>query len=160
MYFITKKNTATGKKFAALEAKMQVVTKAQKALSKELGATQWRDSYWVVMGGFSALIFPKGKEPDLKLWKNVNGSKTEWMPRYNRKASKEISNKINALPVIRNKDLNDCIGFKADIFKSIGFNPYSKDYFGFIAKEEWNIRVPKDCKEITYTQWKKIFGNE
>jgi len=153
MYFITKRTSATGKKFQIIADKMNVISDAQRALSKEIGFKTWRGGYWIFWGGFSAVIFEK--EPDLKLWKKVNGS--EWMPRLNSKEGKALQAKLDACPKMRPDEINKCIGFSGQPFKTIGFARNSKTHFGFIVKQEWGVKIPKDCKEVTETKYNSIF---
>ena len=154
MYFITKKTSVTGKKFQIIADKMNVVQDAQKALAKEMGFKAWRKGYWCFCGGFSSIIFEKA--PDEKLWKKVNGN--EWMPRLNSKAGKELEAKLDACPKIKGNEINECIGFKDGFpFKTIGFAMRSKTHFGFVVGENWDVKIPKDCKEVTITKYNSIF---
>lgn len=153
MHFITKKTSETGKKFQVISEKADAVLKADKAVAKEIGFEQWRGGYWLVWGGFSSLIFKE--KPDEKVFKKVNGN--EWMPRLNTKAGKEIQAKLDATPRVTIDELNQCIGFDGAPFKTIGFAQNNKDYFGFIVDEKWEVKIPKDCEEVTVSKYNEIF---
>jgi hypothetical protein len=157
MKFITKKDSETGKKFQVIADKLKEARNAQKQLVEELGFKAWRAGYWLVRSGFSALCSPITK-PDPTIWKNVNGSKNEFMPRANRKAGKEIIKKFDAMPVVSSDDLNQCIGFNGAPFSTIGF-AFKKngEYFGFSVKEDWNVQIPEDCLEVTVSHYNDLF---
>lgn len=153
MYLITKKSTETGKKFETVANKSKVVLEAQKALSKEIGFSQWRDGYWLVWGGFSALIFKT--PPDSKVFKKVNGN--EFMPKLNTKEGKVIQAKLDASPRITIEELNQCIGYNGSPFHTIGFAQKNKKYFGFVVGDDWGVKIPKDCEEVTVTKYNQLF---
>lgn len=153
MYFITKKTSATGKKFKAIDLRMDEISKQNKKIAKEIGFDSWRKGYWTAFGGFSSLIFKK--EPDMKIYKRNNGS--EWMPRLNCKEGKEIQDKLNSGNTVERNELNMCIGFDGAPFSTIGFARNNKTYYGFSIDEKWKIKVPKDCKEITVTKYNSLF---
>lgn len=152
IYYIVKRTSVTGKKFVALEKQIAIMRKQHKALSKELGFTQYRGGYGC-FGGFSAICFDK--EPNMEVWKRVN--RGEYMPRLNTKAGKEIQAKLNAPIKISHNELNKCIGFDGFPFQTIGYNANSKTYFGFIVGDDWGVKIPKDCKEVTNSQYQKTF---
>lgn len=152
MYYITKKTTKTGKKFQAITEKAKRVNSETKKLITELGATHWRPKAWAAWGGISAMRFKE--KPDLNIYKEV--MKGEFMPRRNTKAGKELSEKIKALPVVEKHDLNLCIG-ATDLWPySIGFAK-GKTHFGFITSDEWSVKIPKDCIEVTRTKYNQLF---
>jgi hypothetical protein len=160
MKFITKRNSATGKKFLEIEERKLEALRAQKRMAKELGYEQWREAYWVAFGGVSSIMFKDRHKVDKKVWKNVNNCPDEWMPRLNTKEGKAIDDKLKTLPTISADDLNQCIGFDGAPFKSIGFTHNSDEYFGFEIVDGWKIKIPKDCKEVTTTKYNSIFGKE
>lgn len=135
MQFITKRNSATGKKFLEIEKQKSACHKAQADIAKELGFTKWRHGYWTVWGGFSSVIFDDKTKVDNKVWKNVDGKKDERMPRLNTKEGKIIANKLKSAPVVSIDSLNKCIGFDGAPFNTIGFAHQSKIYFEFSFNE-------------------------
>lgn len=153
MHFITKKTSETGKKFQVISDKTNVIHKADKAIADEIGFEQWRGGFWLVYGGFSSIIF--NEKPDEKIWKKVNGN--EWMPRKSTKAGRLIHYKLSSTPRVTIDELNQCIGFNGAPFKTIGFAQNNKEYFGFIVKEEWNVKIPKDCEEVTTSKYNELF---
>lgn len=46
MYFITPKNSETGKKFQKIANKLDVCFENQKALAEKYGFTSWRGEHW------------------------------------------------------------------------------------------------------------------
>lgn len=157
MYFITEKTSETGKKFQVIKDKLKIVRDAQKALAKKYGFKSWRDEYWIFAGKMSS-CGEFDKTPDSKIWKN-GSAKNEYFPKKNSKKGKLIYSEIMALPVIEIQELNDCVGFDAGPFHTIGCAFCGKKHFGFIVKKEWGIDIPKDCKEVTETEYDKLFND-
>lgn len=157
MKFITKRDSETGKKFAEYEAKRQEAIKATHNLVfTEIGATEYRSKSSREIGGISSLIFEKDFIlPDYM--KKVRAG--EYMPRSSVKEGKQLLEKIQALPTVRDNELNNCIGFD-DFFKTIGFDPRNEQYFIFTCKEDWDIQIPPDCEEITTTRYKELVPND
>ena len=157
MKFITLRSSATGKKFTDIEKKKAEAHKALDKLGKELGFKQFRHGYWTAFGGISAILFPDKVKVDKKVWREVD--RGEWMPRANIKAGKEIMAKIKALPSVGIEELNRCIGFD-ESFKCIGVDFNNKKYISFDIQDEWGIKIPKDCKEVTVTSYRTLFGRK
>lgn len=156
MYFVTKRTSKTGIKFQEIEDKIKRIREQEIALSEEFGFKQWRQGYWSVYGGFSSLIFEE--KPNEKIYKRVNGD--EWMPKKNCKEGKEIHAKLKATEKIEIHELNMCVGFDGAPFKKIGFAPTNSDFFGFIIDPKWRHKAPKDCKEVTYSKYLELFGED
>lgn len=157
-YYITKRKSATGLKFQEVQKKMDVAFDAQVKLSEEYGFKSWRGASWPICGGFSAVEL--GLAADTKVWRNVNGEPTEWMPRRTSKAGKEIDAKFKAMPTVSRQELNDCIGWKAPIGWHIGFAARNKIFFGFTTEDKWTLTIPDDCEEVTRTKYRKLFKME
>ena len=152
MYFITKRDSKTGEKFSVIEKRRSQCFDAQDGIAKKYGFDKYRPAYFCVFGGISSALF--NESPDPKLWKQDKHG--EWMPRKNIKAGKEIRKEFDQLPIVRNKDLNACIGFD-EVASRIGFAINNEEYFGFSIDEDWIIKIPKDCKEVTQTRYKQLF---
>ena len=152
MYFITEKNSETGKKFQKIMDKLDVCRKDQKALADKYGFTSWRRAYWKAAGGISSVIFPKGATIDTKVWKQIKG-KDEYMPRLNIKQGKAIQADFDEAITVTKAELNACIGWDEGFSKSIGFDGDNDKYFGFTIDDDWtDIIIPNDCTEITATK--------
>ena len=157
MYFITEKNSETGKKFQKIADKLDVCFENQKALAKKYAFTSWRGDRWVVAGGISSVIFPKGATIDTKVWKQIKG-KDEYMPRLNIKQGKAIQADFDQAITVTKAELNACIGWDEGFSKSIGFDGDNDKYFGFIIDDSWtDIIIPNDCTEITVTKYRELF---
>lgn len=156
MYFITKKDSETGKKFQQIADKMSICYEHQKALADKYGFTSWRGAYWVVDGGISSVIFPEEYTIDTKVWKKVKDRKNEYTPRLNTKQGKAIQADFNLAPTITKSELNACISWD-EAFSNIGFNKGNDMYFGFCVGEDCDAIIPKDCKEVTTTTYRKLF---
>ena len=156
MYFITKKNSKTGKKFQKLSDKFNVCFESQKALAEKYGFTSWRGERWVVAGGISSVIFPKDTTVDTKVWKEVRNG--EYMPKLNIKQGKAIQADFDQAITVTKAELNACIGWDEGFSKSIGFDGDNDKYFGFIIDDSWtDIIIPNDCTEITVTKYRELF---
>ena len=156
MYFKTERNSETGKKFQEFADKKKLALNAQVVFAEKYGIKQWRDKGWYVGGQFYSVIFKDDVEVDLKVWKEVKGLPNEYMPRLNSKKGKEIQKEIDEMPLVSKAELNSCIGWDEDFSKSIGY-ARSKEYFGFEVDEKWEVKIPKDCIEVTTTEYKKLF---
>ena len=157
MYFITEKNSKTGKNFQKIADKLDVCFKNQKALAEKYGFTSWRGERWVVAGGISSVIFPKGTTIDTKVWKQIKG-KDEYMPRLNIKQGKAIQADFDQAITVTKAELNACIGWKEGFSKHIGFCKANNEYFGFTIDDDWtDIIIPNDCTEITATKYRELF---
>jgi len=152
MKFITKKSSETGKRFQIISDKRSEVFKKQKQVANEIGFHQWRHGYWTVWGGFSCLMFKEN--PNEKVYKKQEDG---WMPRLNSKEGKKIQAQLDACSKVGINELNQCIGFDGAPFKTIGFGSNNKNYFGFEVEEDWGVKIPKDCKEVTTTEYNKLF---
>ena len=160
MYFITKKDSETGKKFQKIIDKLDVCHKDQKALADKYGFTSWRRSYWEVAGGISSVTFHKSATIDPKLWKLVKG-KNEYSPRLNTKEGKALQAEFKQATVITKGELNACIGWGEDFIHSIGLDWNNDEYFCFYIEEDWtDVPIPADCKEITISKYKKLFPDD
>ena len=156
MYFITEKNSETGKNFQKIADKLDVCFENQKALAEKYGFTSWRGAYWVVAGGISSVMFPKGTTIDIKVWKEVK--KGEYMPRLNTKQGKAIQADLEQTITISKAELNACIGWDEGFSKHIGFCKANNEYFGFTIDDDWtDIIIPNDCTEITATKYRELF---
>ena len=156
MHFITEKNSETGKNFQKIADKLDVCFENQKALAEKYGFTSWRGAYWVVAGGISSVMFPKGTTIDIKVWKEVK--KGEYMPRLNTKQGKAIQADLEQAITISKAELNACIGWDEGFSKHIGFCKANNEYFGFTIDDDWtDIIIPNDCTEITATKYRELF---
>ena len=157
MYFITPKNSETGKKFQKIADKLDVSFENQKALAKKYAFTSWRGDRWVGAGGISWVIFPKGATIDTKVWKQIKG-KDEYMPLLNIKQGKAIQADFDQAITVTKAELNACIGWDEGFSKSIGFDGTNDKYFGFIIDDDWtDIIIPNDCTEVTATKYRELF---
>lgn len=157
MYFITKKESETGKKFQKIIDKLDVCHKDQKALADKYGFTSWRSAHWEAAGGIYTVKFPEGTTVDTKLWKQVKG-KDEYMPRMNTKQGKAVQADFNQSTVITKAELNACIGWDESFFKCIGFDWNNDEYFCFKIDDDWtDVPIPSDCTEITTSKYKELF---
>ena len=159
MYFITPKNSETGKKFQKIAEKLDVCFENQKALAEKYGFTSWRGERWVVAGGISSVIFPQGTTIDTKVWKEVRDG--EYMPRLNINQGKAIQADFDKALTISKAELNACISWNEGFSKHIGFCKANNEYFGFTIEDDWtDIVIPSDCTEITTSKYKELFKNE
>lgn len=154
MYYITLKNSKTGKKFQAIDLRLKSAHDAQKAIADELGFNKWRNGHWCVAGRFSAIVFDTPPNP--KVWKRVNGN-NEYMPKASSKEGKLLLKRFSDLPKVGDNELNECISFDGFPLHRIGYSCNNKKYFGFTIGDNWEVKIPKDCKEVTYTEYKKLF---
>lgn len=167
MYYITKTNSETGKKFQSILDRSKECLMAQKEMAKKYKIKQWRKSRSSVAGGFSSVIFEDNKNVDRHLWRNVYNTSDEWMPKRNSKAAKAIDDEFDAMPVVTLQELNDCVDPNFKYWKgNIGFNgsnAKNKLYFGFKTNESFHegdcvITIPDDCQEVTSIEYKDFLN--
>ena len=163
MYYITKKDSETGKKFALIVEKIKKANSAALEIVKELGADAHRpsNSPWISHGGISSFVFYH--EPENKsIWKIIG--KNEYFISKKTKEGTALLRRIKILPIVEIDELNKCIGMETmsdSHWRSIGFHADDDEkikFFGFKLKEEWKINVPADCTEVTTKNFNKIFN--
>ena len=160
MYYITQKNSETGKKMQELLDKASVIRKEISEYLELIGANpnQWvsSDKYFFNTG-VMAVVFDK--EPDLKIWKEFKKIPNSYQPTMTSYEGKKIQSKLDSIEAIDRVDLNRIVGF-GQVFQHVGFDLGSKDYFCFMLREEWQHTMPEDCEEITYKRYLELFKNE
>jgi hypothetical protein len=109
MYFIVRKGSALYDKFQKLREDMKSAHAAAKKLAKELGAEAIRGSSLGLAGGISSFVFPEGT-PKPKNWKRIIYGDWEYFP-SKFKANAELLARIEALPVVKEKELNDIVAY-------------------------------------------------
>jgi len=157
MYFKTKKDSETGKKFQEIVEKKENAFIAQLEFAEKHGFKSWRQAYWAVFGGISSCC-DFIKEPDGKIW-GKSEAKNEFFPKKNTKEGKKIYEEIEKLPQVSIREINNCVGFKEKMSKTIGFAWTNDEYYGFVVGDNWDFIVPEDCEEITLSEYKKLFQN-
>ena len=160
MYYITRKNSETGKKMQELLDKASAIRKEISEYLKLVGANpnQWVSSdKYLFNTGVMAVFFDK--EPDLKIWKEFKKIPNSYQPRMTSYEGKKIQAKFDSIEAIDRVDLNRIVGF-GQVFQHVGFDLGSKDYFCFMLREEWKHTMPEDCEEITYKRYLELFKNE
>lgn len=158
MYYITRKNSETGKKMQELLDKASAIRKEISEYLKLLGANpkSWvsSDKYFfntVVI----AVLFES--EPDMKIWKVFKNFPNSYQPRITTYEGKKIQAKLDSIEAIDRVDLNRIVGF-GQVFQHVGFDLGSKDYFCFMLREDWAHNMPEDCEEITYKRYLELFN--
>lgn len=157
MFYITEKDSETGKKLAAVDAKIQEAAQAQRAMGEKYGFSQFADAWYAIAGGISFVIFDE--EPDMKIWKHYKKhSKTNRYYPRTVPAARQIHNDFYELPTVTNKDLNAAVGYKTGGFGHIGYVVNSR-YYGFEVPQSAyaEFTAPPDCEEITGTSYHLIF---
>lgn len=158
MYYVTPKNSETGKKMQALLDRAAAIRKEISEYLKLLGANpkQWgcRDSYLLNTGFFSAVF---DQEPNLEIWKPSLKLKGTYEPRRMNYEGKKIAEKFESIEAIHRSEVNDVVGY-GQVFRFVGVDVNSEEYFCFMIKEEWNHTMPEDCEEITYKRYLELFN--
>ncbi|CAI9673151.1 hypothetical protein [Elizabethkingia anophelis] len=155
IYFKTLKTSETGIKAQDLVDRAREIVTNIKLFCKEIGATEIyvTSGYSCLNTGIIAVQFET--EPDMKHWKNMKDCEGFYAPRLTSKSGKEIHHKMESFDTILRHDIDEIIGIK-EPFRHCGFSITYGDFFGFIIDENWNHTMPSDCKEITYSEYKKL----
>ena len=158
MYYITRKNSETGKKMQELLDKASAIRKEISEYLKLLGANP---KSWVSSDKYffntvvRAVLFES--EPDMKIWKVFKNFPNSYQPRITTYEGKKIQAKLDSIEAIDRVDLNRIVGF-GQVFQHVGFDLGSKDYFCFMLREDWGHTMPEDCEEITYKRYLELFN--
>lgn len=165
MYFITKKDSETGKKFQVIVDKMKAIDIIRNEFLERHGFQGYQTQGFYFYGGLDACALPS-KEIDSKLWRIKKNKRNElFYPNCRNKEGKIIKKEIENIPTISVEELNKCVNITNSIFNlrliGIGFTDNSDQYFGFTAGDDWTFfKKPEDCDEITYTKFKELFQLE
>lgn len=176
MFYITEKDSTTGKKFSEYLQKKESAIKSAEQLSRDFGAEDYATYAPHTKnfggGGIYCVFFPEGTKVDKKVWKEDKTYKfqrspthkqwdTNWTPKETSLKGKEIKEKINALPMITERDLNACVGWNESVNHvdlSISENHYGISVSQiFIERKSNPLVMPEDCKEVTYSEFKDVF---
>ena len=158
MYYITRKNSETGKKMQELLDKASAIRKEISEYLELIGA---KSNQWVSSNNYffntvvRAVLFET--EPDMKIWKEFKKIPNSYQPRMTSYEGKKIQAKFDSIEAIDRVDLNRIVGF-GQVFQHVGFDLGSKDYFCFMLREEWQHTMPEDCEEITYKRYLELFN--
>ena len=112
MYYITRKNSETGKKMQELLDKASAIRKEISEYLKLVGANpnQWvsSDNYFFNTGVIAVFF---DKEPDLKIWREFKKIPNCYQPRMTSYEGKKIQSKFQSIGEIDRVDLNEVVGF-------------------------------------------------
>ncbi|MGE4412915.1 MAG: hypothetical protein AB7E45_04365 [Candidatus Caldatribacteriota bacterium] len=155
MYFITKINSETGKKFQALKAKFEDRLDAVKLLQEKYG---FKNIYMddEAFGGGVHSVAGFIEDPDSKHWRKIKAT-SGYYPSKRTLKGREILKDFEAIQGISSEDINSCVGFCGGPVYTIGFNMNSDKYFGFQVGDDWVFTAPDDCEEVTRYQYLEIF---
>ena len=154
LYFKTEKDTETGEKIKALLERGLIGAAQAKQFCKKVGAEEnyLRNDRYIFGTGLRAVTFQE--EPDLKNWKRFKGWDGYFSPRLSTKEGKELGKQIDEMESVEKTEIGEAIGLE-DFFKSPGFTNGNL-FFGFAIKDEWNLKMPSDCIEITGTEYSNL----
>lgn len=155
MKFKALKGTETFAKLQAVWLRIKKADKAAKQLAIELNAdTRWMSGWGSISGGISGIelkVKPEG-------WKSTGENGFYYPAKLN--ANKELLDRLEALPVVKDFELNDAVGFKRQSVGRVMHNcigaQFGKDYHLFEVNEEVKYTPPADVIEITASEYKKL----
>lgn len=161
MYYITKKDSETGKKFRAVKEKMDNIHQKQGELAEKYGFSHFINKPFCVIGQIQCVAFEDHIRIDPKIWAlyEERNERKFYTPKLSTSKGKQIRQDFDTLDKVFYSDINACIGFDS-CRCHIGFNFNNDDYFGFETDKEWEVEIPTDCEEITFKRWKEIFKEE
>lgn len=162
MKFKILKGTETFKKLDDFEKEIKRVNKCAIDLSKELGGDEKGTHLGHphhLAGGIFGIKMPD--KPDG--WKDASKNHYNFFfPKIN-KANKPILDKINSLPILKHKDLNDILSFE---FQSSGFTWYNcpgvewgKEYILLNVDDNCYFTPNEDMIEILGSEYIKLKDN-
>lgn len=157
MYYITKKDSETGKKFQELLDTMRQYRQHAFKIAERFGTTKIVRPGFSIDGGVFAVVEPTIIDDKLIRPLKKFKVKNSYVPNTRTKKGKELQKELDELPVVMTHDLNAVIGWD-EAFSNIGYDYNNPEYFAFSVKESWNIKMPEDCTEITTAQYKEMFN--
>jgi hypothetical protein len=160
MKFKADKGTATYEKLNAVMSKIQECRFQAKKLAEELGAGKYIESYQGAAGGIEGIEFdeqPKG-------WKRVYNRRYSdlYYPKA-LKSNKELIERLEALPIVSRKEVNETVGYEPKYFGTIGIW-HRHDLILFEVPIEringedqpYTFKAPSDVVELTYSEFENI----
>lgn len=158
MYYITKRDSETGKKFQVLLDEMKNVRAKAFDVAKRFGTEKIVPESFCIAGGIYAFVEPAIIDKKVLVLAKKSPYPNTYTPNGRTKEGKELLKELRALPTIEYKKLNAIVNYK-DNWSNIGYNLNNDEYFGFTIKEEWQVNVPYDCEEVTTTRYRELFKN-
>lgn len=159
-FFITHKDSETGKKFQEFRLKCEIAHREAAALAEKYGFRTWRHLPKVIYGGISKcsnFLNPI----DSKVWKKVARGEEEYYPKVSSIIGRKMVEEFDALPIVTVQELNEIVGFKDLRDGHIGHNYSGGEYIGFTVGDKKQFTIPADCEEVTRTQYKEhCMGSE
>lgn len=150
-------NSGTGKKFQELGEMLKAKQNALEALRDKYG---FKNIYTMNESFGGGIHSVKGfiEEPDKKHWRKVEAT-SGYYPSKRTLKGREILKEFKAVPVVASRDINSCVGFDGEPFRTIGYNMMKPDsgYYGFQVGDDWRFTAPADCEEVTRSQYLEIF---
>lgn len=154
--------TALFDKLQELKERMRLANEATKAFVTDLGFEQWYQPTDSIAGGLDAVLYDKD-HPRPSTWT------TGGYPKKSLKANAEIIDKIKALPMVSQWDLNAILSYnrqtvRAENSNRIAFSPNFniKDEYVLIGISDAapNYKPVADMVEITVSEfnnmWEKV----
>lgn len=163
MKFKILKGTELFQKYIDLKTEMERCDKAALMMMREVGAVSVRGDYFAVAGGISSFQFKDNKKPDGWAYAH-NDSRTDFVPAKNRKANKELLDKIKALPCVTFEQFNAPLKYNWRIHDNnrISYHPglwWKKSYILVEISDQYSRYKPvKDMIELTTSEFNKLKG--
>lgn len=157
MKYKTLKTSKTGISFVDLFKQMKEAEKEISAFIEKFGTKEYYRSGNALVGFHSLKLTGAGEPPlGFRVDKDLTNS---FLPALKTKEGREVKKEINALPFISIDGANNCIGWDGKIknchYGNIGYAT-NDEYVFICAGDDWNIDMPKDCEEITVTEFKRL----
>ena len=155
IYFKIKNDSETGKKIQNLVDRAKKAEKEINQFVDELKSDRkyLRNERYILGTGIAGLKFEA--EPNMKIWKNFKGFPNYYSPRMSSKEGKVLAEKIDSFDKVGRDEISDAIGLN-DFFKMPGLHLGKSDYFGIAMDKNWNHPMPKDCFEITGSEYDNL----
>lgn len=166
MKFKVSKSSPLFKKLESIKLKVKEADKAATTLASSLGFNEHYPKRFVLAGGIEAFHKAGISKPDGFAYAYGAKNKEAFFPKKT-KANKELLDKIAALPVVENHELNSILKFngnKSKEFTKTGgrrvcFHPevhFGKGYFLIGIPEYIDYKPVKGMTEITTSQYHKL----
>lgn len=157
MFYITKRDSETGKKFADLQQLFAQSHKEKVELAKKYGFGGWTE--WQIGFGIANVVFAEGVIPDEKLWKPSKSHNRDcYKPNLRTKVGRALQNELNSAKRVYPQDINFPVlrDHPDNPWMTIGFRS-AGNYYGFETPAKWKYELPADCEEVTSIKYKELF---
>ena len=153
LFFITPKDSDTGKKLAEIDRKMNACNDEQKKMLEKHGFQKLYPKPFVAWGGIDSFVSFIGGTPDPSVWRKTAQG---YVPLRSSPGGKAIAAELQEMSVVMIHELNFCVNVREKL-NSIGFYRRHTTHYGFTVISDWRFDKPADCTEVIGSDFLEMF---